>query len=61
MLFQIATWKLFMHRWKDNCLRMRVVQDQCVRKFLIIARAIVVWLLEVAIATYVIKVCLGAF
>ena len=28
MLFQIATWKLFMHHWKDNCLRMRVVQDQ---------------------------------
>ena len=61
MLFQMATWKLFMHHWKDNCLRMRVVQDQCVLKFLIIARAMVVWLLEVAIATYVIKVCLGAF
>ena len=50
-----------MHHWKDNSLRMRVVQDQCVLKFLIIARAMVVWLLEVAIATYDIKVCLGAF
>ena len=50
-----------MHHWKDNCLRMRVVQDQCVLKFLTIARAMVVWPLEVAIATYVIKVCLGAF
>ena len=48
-----------MHHWKDSCLR--GVQDQCVLKFLIIARAMVVWLLEVAIATYDIKVCLGAF
>ena len=54
MLFQMATWKLFMHHWKDNCLRMRVVQDQCVLKFLIIARAMIVWLLEVATPTYVI-------
>lgn len=43
-----------MHHWKDACVRMCVIQDQCL-KFLIIARAIDVWLLEVAKPTYISK------
>lgn len=43
-----------MHHWKDTCVRMCVIQDQCL-KFLIIARAMDVWLLEVAKPTYISK------